>query len=68
MRAEHSKADRPPLAWMVGAVTCWVLTVVSLAAAAMGAGVALIALGVPGAIGLIALGLWMRRRRLQSPS
>jgi len=59
---------RPPVAWVVAAMFCLGLVIASTLATATGAGVALIAVGIPGALGLLGLGLWMRQRRPRQPS
>ena len=61
--AQQSRAQqRPPLWWIVAAVVCWLLVVGGFVATLAGAGVGLIALGFPGAIGMIGLGLWLRQK------
>ena len=60
----ETRAVRPPPWWWVAAVTCWALTVTAFVAMALGAGLGLVLVGVPGALGLITLGLWVRRTRI----
>jgi hypothetical protein len=63
----NEKPQRPPVAWFVVATISWVLTVTALIATLAGGGISIIALGIPGAVGFIGAGLWLRRNRDARP-
>jgi hypothetical protein len=64
----NKKPLRPPVAWFLVATISWVLIVTALIATLLGAGVSIIALGIPGAVGFTCAGLWLRRNRDARPT
>jgi hypothetical protein len=63
----NKKPPRPPVAWFVVAMISWILIVTALIATLVGAGISITALGIPGAVGFIGAGLWLRRNRDARP-
>lgn len=53
----------PPKGWYAVATISLLLVVAGSIANLAGGGVALIAIGFPGALGMLASGLWLRRHR-----
>jgi hypothetical protein len=56
---------RPPAWWWVCVVVCLLLTVAGLIAGVTGAWTIRFVLGIPGAVGMLGLGLWARRARVR---
>lgn len=68
VQERHKKPPRPPVAWFVVAAISWVLIVIALIATLAGGSVSVIALGIPGGVGFIGAGLWLRRNRDARPN
>lgn len=66
--ARRGSDFRLPTWWFAGAAICALLVVGGLVAAATGDWTVRLLLGVPGALGLLGLGLWARRSRRREPA
>lgn len=62
-----NKRLTPSVAWFVVATISWALIVTALIATLAGGRIWVIALGIPGGVGLIGASLWLRRNRDAQP-